>query len=123
MIKGIGNDLMEIDRIRKVIQRWGPRFIQRVFTLRESLYCSNYADQGMRYAGRFSAKESVAKALGTGFGKEIGWLDIEIVNNLCGKPEVSFSEKVIEKFKAPTISLSITHTHRYVSTIAIWVAT
>ncbi len=121
-ILGIGNDLIEIDRIRKIVEKWGPRFIDRTFTINEQRYCSSYADKATHYAARFSAKEAVTKALGCGFGEKIGFLDIEIINDPHGRPEVFFSEKSNQSFDFPKIFLAITHTHLYVSTVAIWTA-
>lgn len=120
---GVGNDILEIERIRKALKKHGDTFIKKIFTQAEQKYCSRFVDFAPHYAARFSAKESIVKALGTGFGKEIEWLDIKIINNSRGKPEVVFSEKSKLKFHNPKILLTMSHSKEYVSTVAIWIAT
>ncbi len=98
MILGIGNDIIGIDRIRAVLIRYPERFLNRIFTLDEQKYCLKYRDPAPRLAGRFAAKEAIVKALGTGFSQGLSWLDIEIHNDLTGKPVVSFSNFAKEIF-------------------------
>jgi len=119
-ICGIGNDIIEIERIRKAVAAYGDRFISRIFTPLEKDYCLKYQDPIPRFAGRFSAKEAVAKALGTGVGSCVGWLDIEIVNDSQGKPMISFSTNLKKRFHNPKILLSISHCKTYASAVAIW---
>ena len=116
---GLGNDILEIKRIREAIESQGERFIKRLFTPKEQAYCSKFKDPIPHYAARFSAKESIAKALGTGFGEKISWHDIEIVNYRQGKPEVFFSDKLKKTFKKPLVILSISHCKLYVATVAL----
>ena len=87
MIKGIGIDIIEIDRIAKAIERKGAHFIERLFTRNEQPTASDVTAHYLAtyYAGRFAAKEAVVKALGTGF-RGITWLDIEILNDKLGNP-------------------------------------
>src|SRR5574342_249612 len=96
-ILGIGNDIIEIDRIRNSIDTHGLRLISRIFTTKEQDYCLKYKDPVPHFAGRFSAKEAVVKALGTGFGEHASWLDIEILNDPSGKPCVHFSSRLEKK--------------------------
>ena len=119
-IIGIGNDIIEIERIRKSYDRHGYRFLTKLFTEKEQDYCLKHKDPVPHMAGRFAAKEAVVKALGTGFGEHASWLDIEIVNNNLGKPEVNFSQFMSEKLKNTQILVSISHCVNYVTAVAIW---
>jgi len=118
-ILGIGNDIIEIERIRKALEAHGKRFIDRLFTIREQAYCLKYKDPTARFAGRFAAKEAVAKALGSGFGKYLSWLDIEILNDDNGKPEVHFSSAIQKDFNNPKVLISISHCKSYATAVAL----
>lgn len=119
IIKGLGNDIIEIDRIKKAVEDKGQFFLDRIFTKEEQEYCNkNFA----HLAGRFAAKEAIAKALGAGIGEKIGWLDLEISNNDSGKPQVKISEKVKKNFHNPTILISISHCRHYATAMAIWIS-
>lgn len=120
-ILGIGNDIVEIERIRKSIDTHGLRLISRLFTTKEQDYCLKYKDPVPHFAGRFSAKEAVVKALGTGFGEHASWLDIEILNDSHGKPSVYFSSTLEKKIKGTSMQVSISHCQLYVTAFAIWV--
>ncbi len=120
-ILGIGNDIIEIDRIRKSMEAHGLRFVSKLFTTREQDYCLKYSDPVPHFAGRFSAKEAVVKALGTGFGEHASWLDIEIVNDPSGKPCVHFSSRMEKKLNKTKMMVSISHCQLYVTAFAIWV--
>jgi len=122
-IKGIGNDIVEIERVRKSYDHHGCRFLTRLFTLKEQDYCLKFKDPVPHFAARFSAKESIVKALGTGFGEQVSWLDIEIINDPSGKPLVTFSESLKKKLNDPLVLISISHCQLYVSTSAVWVNT
>jgi len=120
MILGIGNDIIEIERIRKSIDTHGYRLIARLFSVKEQDYCLKYKDPVPHLAGRFSAKEAVVKALGTGFGEHASWLDIEIYNDTLGKPLVKLSPTLQKKTKDTQILISISHCQLYVTAFAIW---
>ncbi len=122
-IKGLGTDIIEIERIRRSFDLHGYRFLTRLFSIAEQDYCLKYKDPIPHFAARFSAKESVVKALGTGFGKHASWLDMEIVNDDLGRPHVFFSDHLKETLKNPLVLVSISHCELYVSTVAIWVNT
>ncbi|NGX32844.1 MAG: Holo-[acyl-carrier-protein] synthase [Candidatus Anoxychlamydiales bacterium] len=109
-IKGIGTDIIEIERLRLVIKRKGAAFLEKIFTEVERKYCIKFKDSTIHYAARFSAKEAIAKALGTGFGKDLSFLDIEITNDEKGKPSGKLSKEAEKKFNKPEILLSISHT-------------
>lgn len=116
---GIGTDILEIARVRESIERHGQAFLDKIFTRSEQAYCQKHRDPMPQYAARFSAKESVVKALGCGFGDKIGFLDIEISHDPLGKPLVHLSPSVKESFKHPNIIISMSHCKEYVSTIAL----
>lgn len=86
MIYGTGIDLVKIERIEKVIERWGDRFIDRVFTPDEKDFCLKRVSPHSAFALRFAAKEAFSKALGTGMRKGVAWRDIEIFHFESGKP-------------------------------------
>jgi len=110
MIKGIGIDIIEIDRIRAAVEKFGDNFLQRVYTEREISYCRKH--QAVKYpelAVRFAAKEAYAKALGTGINfSQVGWKDVEVVNNSHGKPFLSFKGKI-----ADMVQVSLSHSRDY----------
>lgn len=120
-ILGIGNDILEIERIRQSIKTHGERFLTRLFTEQERDYCLKYKDSVPHFAGRFSAKEAIVKALGTGFGKNASWQDIEILNDPAGKPLVHLSKTLAAQLTSSQFLLSISHSKLYVTAIAIWV--
>ncbi|MGN7613818.1 holo-ACP synthase [Magnetococcales bacterium HHB-1] len=86
MIAGIGTDLIEISRIRRIFDRFGQRFLKKVFTATEVDYCHTFSDPAPCLAKRFAAKEAVAKALGLGMRQGIWFRDIEVLNQNFGKP-------------------------------------
>lgn len=115
---GIGNDIIEIDRIRKSIERHGHHFLNRLFTVAEQDYCFKFKDSAPHFAGRFAAKEAIVKSLGVGFGSEIVWQDVEIVNADSGKPEVILSPFIQKKFSNPQIIVSISHCETFATAVA-----
>ncbi len=119
MIKAVGIDIVEIPRFKKAIDRWGERFLRRVFTPWEISYCEEKAFPEQSYAARFAVKEAVLKAVGSGFGKNIRWTSIEIVNDREGKPSVKLGKRISELIGSGKILISISHTHRYAVAQAI----
>lgn len=118
-IQGIGNDILEIERIRRSIERHGQHFLDKLFTQKEQRYCLQFKDFAPHFAGRFSAKEAVAKALGVGIGKELSWKDVEILANEQGGPEVSFSAVAKEQFGGLCVFLSISHSETHATAVAL----
>ena len=108
-IYSIGIDMVEIDRIERLINRYGDHFITRVFTEAEIRYCSRRVNKGS-YAARFATKEAVFKATGLGLGKGMRWKDVEVVNDEKGKPSVRLYGKTSEILARHHIHLSISHT-------------
>jgi holo-[acyl-carrier protein] synthase len=113
MIEGLGIDLVEVGRIKKARQRWGERFLHRVFTPQEREYCLNKAHPEQSLAARFAAKEAVLKAIGTGHSGGIRWTDVEVSNNPRGKPEAKLGKRITRLIGDRRILLSITHTQDY----------
>ena len=91
MIVGIGNDLVDIRRIEQAINRFGERFLGRIFTAAERARCDRRANRAASYARRFAAKEACAKALGTGLRKGVFWRDMGVVNLPGGKPTMQLT--------------------------------
>ena len=111
MIRGIGCDCIEVERFRTAIRRSGIAFLSRLFTVDEMAYCNRNKDPAFCFAGRFAAKEALAKALGVGIGSALSWHDMEIVNNEQGKPSVVWHTDVQERFGVAKTHLSISHSH------------
>jgi holo-[acyl-carrier protein] synthase len=86
MILGIGSDLIDIRRIEQAIERFGDRFLDRIFTDAERRKCDRRANRSASYARRFAAKEACSKALGTGFRDGVFWRDLGVVNLASGRP-------------------------------------
>ncbi|MBB65315.1 MAG: holo-[acyl-carrier-protein] synthase [Waddliaceae bacterium] len=119
-IHGVGTDIVEIERIRRSLQRHGKRFQEKIFTPSEQAYCNKYKDSAPNYAGRFAAKEAISKALGTGFGEHLSWLDLEILPNNQGAPCVHWIKDLAIRFKNYRFHLSISHSENYaVATVVI----
>jgi holo-[acyl-carrier protein] synthase len=113
MIVGTGIDIAEVPRIRQSIERFGARFVERVFTEEEIRYCDSKANRFERYAARFAAKEAAMKALGTGWSHGVRWRDCEIVRQPSGRPTMVFHGKAGEfaaKLDVKNAALSLSHT-------------
>ena len=102
MIIGIGNDLINISRIEKTIERFGDRFIQRIFTQHEQKKSEKRQMRVASYAKRFAAKEACSKALGTGFRKGVFWHDLGVVNLPSGKPTMELTGGALKRLKEMT---------------------
>jgi holo-[acyl-carrier protein] synthase len=108
MIKGLGVDIIEIDRVRSAVDRYGDRFLRKILTPREIKYCRNR--KSFRFpemAARFAAKEAYSKAIGTGI-TGIRWQEIEVVNNERGKPHIAVKGKIKKK-----VHVSLSHSLNY----------
>ena len=120
MIVGIGNDIIEIERIEKAISKEG--FKNKVYTQRELKNIKKRGDRVETYAGIFSAKEAISKAIGTGVRK-FSLTDLEILNDDLGKPYVVVSEKLDKIIKSKKedyqIEISISHSKKYATAVAI----
>lgn len=113
MIVGTGIDIAEVPRIRRSIERFGNRFLQRVFTPDEIRYCDSKANRVERYAARFAAKEAAMKALGTGWNHGIRWQDCEVARQPGKRPTMVFHGRAGEfaiRLGVKNTALSISHT-------------
>ncbi len=113
MIVGTGIDIAEVPRIAASIERFGDRFLRRVFTEGEIRYCESKANRAERYAARFAAKEAAMKALGTGWNNGVRWRDVEVCRQPGGRPTITFHGTAAEfaaKLGAARVALSLTHT-------------
>jgi holo-[acyl-carrier protein] synthase len=115
MIIGLGNDVIDIRRVERTIERYGERFLARVFTETERLKSDNRAGRAASYAKRFAAKEACAKALGTGFRQGVFWRDMGVVNLPSGRPTLQLTggaaralERLTPEGHEVRIDLSIT---------------
>ncbi len=115
MILGLGNDIIDIRRIEKALDRYGERFLARVFTATERAKSDGRVGRAASYAKRFAAKEACAKALGTGFRKGVFWRDMGVVNLRSGRPTIVLTGGAAEQLKritpaglAPRVDLSLT---------------
>ena len=112
MIAGIGVDIVDIARIQALLDRYGERFLRRVYTEAETAYAMSGANRAERLAGRFAVKEAVMKALGTGKSQGILWKDVETVRHRTGKPEIRLYGQAVKWAKlrgGGAAHVSITH--------------
>jgi|SRR6266702_4112200 len=113
MIVGSGIDLVEIERIEHSVNRYGSRFLDRVYTIAEQAYCLRKRKAAESFAARFAAKEAGAKALGTGISYGVSWLEIEVVRERSGRPTIVFygrAAQIAAHLGVVHAALSITHT-------------
>ncbi len=121
-IIGIGTDIIECLRIASMIEKHGELFLTRVFTPHEIEYCSARRAATQHYAGRFAAKEAVLKALGTGWTRGIQWRDIEVRNDLGGKPSIALSGGAYEysvQHGIDEVLITISHCRNYATAYAM----
>lgn len=114
MILGLGNDVIDIRRIERTIERFGDRFLQRVFTDTERRRSDGKAGRAASYAKRFAAKEACAKALGTGLRRGVFWKDMGVVNLASGRPTMRLTggaarelERITPQGYAPQVHVTI----------------
>jgi len=122
-VLGVGVDIVECSRIRHSLERFGERFLHRVFTAGEIEYCQAMKYPARHFAARFAAKESVSKAFGTGIGKAMGWRDIDIRREGSGQPFVVLeggAQKLAAERGVSAVWVSLSHTdHHAVATVVI----
>jgi holo-[acyl-carrier protein] synthase len=102
MILGIGSDLIDIRRVEKSIERYGERFLERIFTPVERAKSDRRAQRGASYAKRFAAKEACAKALGTGLSNGVFWRDMGVINLPGGKPGLQLTGGALRRLEELT---------------------
>ena len=119
MIYGVGIDIIEIKRIEKVIEKYGNRFKKRCFHKDEIIRSETKHNTVESYAKRYAAKEACAKAMGTGLARGVFWKDIEVYNNIYGKPKIKLHNKALKFLRQisnesnSTIELSLTDESNY----------
>ncbi|MGA1984076.1 MAG: holo-ACP synthase [Acidobacteriaceae bacterium] len=112
MVIGVGTDLTEIARIAHSVDRFGERFLRRVFTPHEIEYCQRKKNAAESFAARFAAKEAGAKALGTGISRGVGWLELEVTRAPGERPMLDLTGRAAARARSlgvAHISLSLTH--------------
>jgi holo-[acyl-carrier protein] synthase len=122
MILGLGTDIVEVSRIKRVFDRFGNQFLNRILLPSEVAYCLAHKNPAPYLAARFAAKEAVAKAFGTGVGAELGWRDIEIAKKPNGEPYVilhSAAATLLAKRGGNTIFISLSHTEHFATATAL----
>ncbi|MEN6320596.1 MAG: holo-ACP synthase [Syntrophaceae bacterium] len=122
MIFGIGTDLVEVSRVEKILQKWGDKFLTKVYSQNEIDYCQKKAFPSIHYAARFAAKESFLKSLGIGLGMGVKLQDIEVVNNQQGSPVLNVHESIkarLDNLGINKIHISITHTREHAQAVVI----
>ena len=119
---GIGTDIVECLRIAQMIERHGDLFINRIYTPNEIDYCSSRKAATQHYAGRWAAKESVLKALGTGWSRGVSWRDMEIRNDGDGKPRVALAggaKEISDSMGINEFLVSISHCRSHATAVAV----
>jgi holo-[acyl-carrier protein] synthase len=121
-VLGIGTDIVECLRIAQMIERHGELFIHRVYTPDEVEYCSVRKAATQHYAGRWAAKEAVLKAIGTGWVRGISWQDVEVVNDVAGRPSIRLSggaQEVCQRSGIQQVLISISHCRCHATAYAV----
>jgi len=122
MVLGLGTDLMEIERVQASMDRFGERFLDRVFTEGEIAYCMRKKQSAESFAARFAAKEAGAKALGTGISRGVSWKEIEVRREIGQRPTLHFSGRAQELANAMgvrRVQLSLSHSRTLAMAVAL----
>ena len=119
---GIGVDIVETTRIEHSLERFGERFLHRVFTAGEIEYCQSMKYPARHFAARFAAKEAVSKAFGTGIGKSMGWKDIDVHRQGSGQPFVVLeggAKQLAADQNVSAVWISLSHTDQNAAAMAV----
>jgi holo-[acyl-carrier protein] synthase len=122
MVVGVGTDLIEIERVRQSIERFGERFLARVYSLDEIAYCQRKKSSAESFAARFAAKEAGAKALGTGISRGVGWRELAVRRAPSGQPSLELTGRALEiaqTLGVTRISLSLTHSRELAMAVVV----
>ncbi len=125
MIVGLGTDIVEIVRIGQMVERHGELFLNRVFTEDENRYCRRKKELYQHYAGRWAAKESVMKTLGTGWSRGVGWKDIEVRSERSGRPTIALyggAAEVAGQLGIERVLVTISHCRTFATATAVAVS-
>ena len=118
---GLGTDLVDVERIRSVMERQGDRFIKRVYTEQEQEYCFGMKHPHKHLAARFAAKEAVSKAFTTGIGGRLAWTSISVYNGERGEPHIRLDAKgdaLLKEVGASRVWISLSHTDSLAQAVA-----
>ena len=121
VLVGLGADLIEVERVRGVLERQGPRFLERVFTEEERTYCFSNAHPHKHLAARFAAKEAVSKCFTTGIGAELGWKSVSIYHGERKEPLVRLDDKgreLLRQLGATHVLVTLSHTETMAMAVA-----
>lgn len=119
MIKGIGIDLVDIDRFAETLERDEGSFVKKIFTDNETAYCKSKPNPVQHFAARFAAKEALAKAVKTGWSGVFRWKDVEVVNDPAGAPDVILHNELKDALKNASVHLSISHSDTAVTAVVV----
>jgi holo-[acyl-carrier protein] synthase len=123
MVLGLGTDLMETRRVQESIDRYGDRFLERIFTAEEIAYCMRKRKNAAEsFAARFAAKEAGAKALGTGISRGVSWKEFEVRREASGRPTLHLSGRAAELAEAMgvrRVQLSLTHSRELALAVVV----
>ena len=117
-IEGVGVDLVEVERIQNLVERWGDRFLARVFTPHEVEYCMRRSGSYERLAARFAAKEAVFKAIGRGWGQGAAWNEVEVRSDRRSRPRVVLHGGVQSLAAGREVMVSLSHTSTHAVAVA-----
>ncbi|HNC25012.1 MAG TPA: holo-ACP synthase [Opitutaceae bacterium] len=121
ILVALGADLIEVERVRGVLERQGARFLERVFSEEERAYCGGMAHPHKHYAARFAAKEAVSKCFTTGIGAELGWRSVSVYHGSRHEPLVRLDEKgqaLLRQVGATHVLLTLSHTETHAMAVA-----
>jgi holo-[acyl-carrier protein] synthase len=122
MVVGLGTDLAEISRVARSIERFGERFLERIYTSGEIEYCMRKKGFAESFAARFAAKEAGAKALGTGISRGVSWQEFEVLRAPSGKPSLHLSGRAAElaaELGVVRVALSLTHSREFAMAVVL----
>jgi holo-[acyl-carrier protein] synthase len=118
-IQGIGVDVVDVNRMKAMLEEHGERFVERVFTAAEASYCRAKKNPHEHYAARFAAKEAVSKAMATGWAESFNWKDVEVVNEPSGAPTIVLYNTLAALLDSCRVHISISHTESTVVAFAV----
>jgi holo-[acyl-carrier protein] synthase len=121
-IYGIGIDVIEVERIEEAVAEFGDRFLERIFTEEERVYCSRQKRPELHFAARWAAKEAVSKAFGTGIGSELAWTEVEVLRSDSGEPSLRLhgaGQSFAEREGIREVKISLTHAKSYAAANAV----
>ena len=119
MVKGIGVDIIEIERIKKSIEELGDNFLQKIFTPGEIAYCNSKPNTHQHFAARFAAKEALSKAMATGWSGGFRWKDVEVMNESSGKPLLTLHGSMKEILSQCSVLVSLSHSDHHVVAMVV----